>query len=80
MATYYTALDKLFSSIKLEETGPQTKITLFINGQNIGTLVANKEDRTPLLELLFTEDANRGNDPVHKNRFLLSEYGELKIP
>lgn len=82
MGTDYYALDNLFSSLKLDENEQHCKVTLFIRGQNIGTLCAGNEDRYKLLNLFFNEDVgkNRGEEPGSRatNRQVMSEYGEVE--
>lgn len=83
MGTEYNALDDLFSSIKVEENEQHTKVTLFIDGKNIGTLCCGKEDRTGLLHLFFTIDIGKGGDlprnGLSRTRSRLSEYGEVQL-
>lgn len=54
MSTHFHALDPLFSSVRVETNPVHTKVTLFVRGQNIGTLCVSQGDGESLLNLIFT--------------------------
>ena len=86
MSTCYDALNPLFSSVDVMTEGKHTKITIFIKGQNAGTVtLLDSDEAQEFLQLLFTvkEAAIRVGlglhalEPIAPGRLLLSEYGDL---
>lgn len=89
MSTYYSDLKEPWSSIRVEVVGPHTKVTLWTEGQNVGTLTLGKEDMSVVLKQLFSENDVCHTSAIgggkhelvrlrqHRSSQLLSEYGDI---
>jgi hypothetical protein len=86
VSTNYSALNPLFSSIRVEDSPSHSRITLWIEGKNIGELTIGAEQRRDFLALFFTREdvvCKANGKVVAKPDFitpqvqLLSEYGDV---
>jgi len=93
MSTEYYDLAEPFSSIRLDESGPHVRVTLWEAGANVGTLTLTRDGATAFLRLLADRQTVRAStsyggadrgcvvtaDPGLRDELqVISEYGELK--